>query len=368
MKLWEKNYLFTVIIIFLVLFSSFSFVLQHSFKENLTTYCQNTLLMENRLKYSLSTLLNENKNYTKLNLYCKTLTEQNIYLRLQAGNTVLANYLAFSWTPNKNKEFQIIQQDSSHYFCIFDSFSHSKEKITIIYMEDITSLYKNQQKETLLLLSISLFLSLILSLFLYYIMKKLYYPINNIAHELRTPLTTIQGYAQYILLGNIREEDIIFASNQIHTLSQYMNDLIERLLIMGNLRDGKITMEKISAKELLETIKQYYPFIETENHTNYFFGDKTLLECLLLNLLSNTSRYGNQILLTAKQNQICIYNKEDILDSMLKILNGNHTIPRDKIYGKGLGVSLCHDIVKLHHGKLIYENQKEGGLKISILF
>ena len=54
---------------------------------------------------------------------------------------------------------------------------------------------------------------LILSLFLYYIMKKLYYPINNIAHELRTPLTNIYGYAEYIQKAKLTEEDKFESTN-----------------------------------------------------------------------------------------------------------------------------------------------------------
>lgn len=68
-----------------------------------------------------------------------------------------------------------------------------------------------------------------------------------------------------------------------------------------------------------------------------------------------------------EENLITILNKDDSLDEeMLKILNSGRLIPREKIKGKGLGVSLCREIVKMHHGKLVYENVPEEGLKIRV--
>lgn len=57
--------------------------------------------------------------------------------------------------------------------------------------------------------------------------------------------------------------------------------------------------------------------------------------CLFMNLLSNTSRAGENIIITAYDNEIRICNKGDFIDkSMLRLLNGNRSIPENKIKGR----------------------------------
>lgn len=215
----------------------------------------------------------------------------------------------------------------------------------------------------------SVLISFLFGGILYITMKKIYYPINNIAHELRTPLTSIQGYAQYILFGKVSGEDIQYACARINEEAGYMNEIIERILIMENIKNGAVHLEKIEVEGIFETIKSHYPSVVINNKLEYVMGDKTLLLCLFMNLISNTGRGGDKIVITAENNEISIYNKEDYVDGeMLKILNENRPIPKEKVRGKGLGVQLCHEIVKLHHAKLKYESKKGEGVRVTIIF
>lgn len=370
MKIWEKNYVLTMTLILIILFFSIFFIQQYSFRNNLTRYCDNANLNESRLEYSFSNLINENGQSQKLDLYCESLTKQKIYIKLQDEEKVIVNSQPFEWESLDKIYFQIIKYNKVKYICISNRFEISEDNsINIYYMEEIDELYEFQQKQLVMFLFIGFFITLVLAVTLYNVMKKIYYPINNIAHELRTPLTAIQGYAQYIMLGTISHEDTIYASKQIDEKAQYMNALVEHLLIIGNVKDGKITMENIETISLLNEVKQYYPSLIIDNQTKYLYGDKTLLVSLLLNILSNTSRQSESISLFISENKITIYNKEDYIDEeMITILNKNESIPKEKIKGKGIGVSLCHEIVKLHHGKLQYnKDDKEGGIKINIL-
>ena len=228
-------------------------------------------------------------------------------------------------------------------------------------------MYSVFRKQAAVLLFFAAFTSLFLSGTLYLAMKKIYAPVNNIAHELRTPLTAIQGYAQYMMLGNISGEDREFACKEIEKEAGYMNMLIENLLIMGNLRDGRILMKRVESDFIVKEMEQNFPFLQCKKETEYLYGDGTLLFSLLKNLVSNTCRQGENVSLVLEENLITILNKDDSLDEeMLKILNSGRLIPREKIKGKGLGVSLCREIVKMHHGKLVYENVPEEGLKIRV--
>ena len=356
-------------LILIILFFSIFFIQQYSFRNNLMRYSDNASSSESRLEYSISNLINESGQNSKLDLYCENLKKQKIYVKIQDEDKVIVNSQPFEWENLDKVDFQIIKYNKTKYIYISNIFEIADNRIiSINYMEEIDELYEFQQRQLIIFLLVGFFITLVLAVILYSIMKKIYYPISNIAHELRTPLTAIQGYAQYIMLGNIGDEEISFASNQIDEKAQYMNALIENLLIMGNLKDGKINMENIDTISLLNEIKQYYPSLIINNQTKYLYGDKVLLMSLLLNILSNTGRQSKELSLSVLENTITIYNKEDCIDEeMITILNKNDPIPKEKIKGKGIGVSLCHEIVKLHHGKLQYNKEdEEGGIVISI--
>lgn len=362
MKLWEKNYVLTMALILFVLYGSVFFILYQSFRMNLEKGCERGVQTEQSVLYSVNSMLNEDSEHRKLKLYCEIMERENVYFAVYEGEDELVNSLPILPLGGIKPGLQIVKDGKNRYLCILDSFvSWNEKEMSLYYIESINEIYKNQQKQVCLFLSINALISIFIAWILYFAMKKIYYPINNIAHELRTPLTSIQGYAQYILFGKVSEKDIQYASSRINEEAGYINEIIERLLVMENIKNGKILVERIDMEELLETVKSHYPNIIIENRMEYIMGDRTLFLCLLMNLLSNTGRSGGQITITAVDNKITIFNPDDYMDAdMQKILNGNHSIPKDKIKGKGLGVSLCHEIVKLHHGKLIYEAGKQG--------
>lgn len=365
MKIWEKNYVLTMILLLLLLYGSIFFMEQYSFRENLEKYCENSYQNEIRAEYAVSMFLMGGE-YQRLEWYCRSLERQSIYLQVRDGEEILTDHLPFSWENCKEKAFQIVRNQSRIYACISKSMDY--ENIYIFYLEDISGLYEIQRKQMFILLSFAVLISLSLSGILYHVMKKIYAPVNNIAHELRTPLTAIQGYSQYIMFGNIGKEDVDFACREIESQAEYMNALIENLLIMGNLRDGEIRMKNIESDFIIKEMQQYFPFLSFDKQTEYLYGDKTLLVSLLRNIISNTARQGENIRVTIGDNVITVCNGDDFIEEeMLEVLNSSHAVPREKVEGKGLGVSLCREIVKKHHGKLIYQRAENGGVEILIL-
>lgn len=370
MKIWEKNYVLTMALLLIVLFGGIFFIQQYSFYENLDRCCENSLFNENRIEYSISAFLADQNDGRRLKWYCQSLEKQNIYLKIENKEKLLADGRPFLWHSDTQKDFQIIKNNNNIYICIASTYTDlSSGKVSIVYMEEISAVYKTQKKQMFIPLAAGILVSLLFAGILYGVMKRIYSPVSNIAHELRTPLTAIQGYAQYIQLGNITAEDTAFASSQIDEQAQHMNVMIENLLIMGNLWDGKIKMKQIETDTLVKDLKQFFPFLSVDNQTKYLYGDKVLLLSLLRNLISNTCRQGEEVSLSFCKDSITIYNKDDYLEKkMLDILNGGRSIPKEKINGKGLGVPLCREIVKLHQGKLLYKNIAEGGVEIQIIF
>lgn len=367
MKLWEKNYVLAMGLIMLILYVSMFFVLRASFKMNFDNVCNIAIRNEQSIAYLVQSFLNEDTEYTKLKIYCQGMQRQGCLFSIYRGDTWIVGELPFQ-IPSGSENIQMLREGNVRYLFINNSFSgQDGNKYTLYYTEDMGELYDNHTKQLILLVGFACILSLILAAVLYFSMKKIYYPIDNIAHELRTPLTSIQGYAQYILYGKIKEEDIQYAGNRINEEAIYMNNIIERLLVMENVRDGKIVMERVELKSLFDVVEVHYPDVVIDNQMDYVLGDRTLLLSLLLNLLSNTGREGSNIHISAAEHKIIIYNPEDAMDeNMTKILNGNRKIPREKVKGKGFGVHLCHEIVKLHHGQLRYEVVEGGGMRVTV--
>ncbi len=366
MKIWEKNYVLTMALLLSLLFGSLFFLQQYSFRQNLDKYCDNASINETQIEYAVSSYLYNGKEPGRLAMYCRRLQKQGIYLQVRSQGDVLAGSLPFPWEGRSEKDFQLVKRQGMPYLCIANTYpDFTYGAISILYLEEISSLYQSQRRQMHLLLGAAVFLSLLLSVILYYTMQRIYAPVRNIAHELRTPLTAIQGYAQYISLGNIGMEDILFAGSQIDLQAQHLNALIENLLIMGNLRDGKITMAHMEPGELIKGLRPYFPSLSIGGLEGRLYGDKNLLLSLLRNLISNTCRQGEDILLTIRGNAITIYNKDGHIPSdMLRLLNENRPIPQEMVAGRGLGVPLCHEILKMHHGVIRYQNLPEGGVNI----
>lgn len=126
-------------------------------------------------------------------------------------------------------------------------------------------------------------------------------------------------------------------------------------------------MEQVKVAELLDELKQYFPFLETERQAECIYGEKTLLLSLMRNLVLNTSRQGEHVSLRVQEDGFVVYNKDDCLDKgLLDALNGSRPVPKETIVGKGLGVPLCREIVSKHHGSLQYQNMPQGGVEIRV--
>lgn len=370
MKLWEKNYVLTMCMIMLILYGSIFLILSNSFRLNLRLICEQEKQNENNIKYALKSLLNEDPEHTKVKLYSEELKKQDTYVDLYDGQKEIVSYLPFKIVRENEQSMVIIKEGAHRYLFIFDSFLYQdKDEISLCYMGVIDEVYNNHQKLVRVMLLISSLITIFIACMLYYAMRKIYHPINNISHELRTPLTSIQGYAQYILYGKINEEDIQYAGTRINEEAKYINEIIERILVMENIKNGEIHIGKIKLEDVWESVKVHYPSLVVEGDMQYIMGDRTLLQSLFLNLLSNISRAGNDIIITASEGVIRIQNREDYIDpEMLDILNGNHRIPKERIKGRGFGAALCQEIASLHHAKIRYESSEDFGTVVSLLF
>lgn len=362
MQLWKKNFLATFFMFLIVVYISLLILASYLFNSELQQWMQRALASERGILYLMVGISEGDDSRMAMNADYSIRGYRNsgIMLRVEKNGVMLANYISTEITADKT--VQIVKHRGAKYILIKGHRKLDDGYLEVTYLESMEVIYKNQQRRIGIIIGLGALLSMIIGAMLYLTMKKIYLPVNQIAHELRTPLTGIQGYAQYLMIGNLTEEDRFFAAGQIVERSRNLGDIVEKLLLMGNVREGSVLMSRINLRQLLDELKKEHPEIEVISFTDYIEGDRTLVKCLLDNLIFNALHAGSNVKVTADSEKITVWNDGQPIDeAKLKIMNRNQVLAREQIDRHGYGISLCYEIVKVHKWKLRYESSAEEG-------
>lgn len=171
------------------------------------------------------------------------------------------------------------------------------------------------------------------------------------------------------LVDGLREEDRFYAAGQIVESAKNLQEVMEKLLIMGNVRDGSIRMERVSLGALLKTLEEKYPGIETDCQIESVEGDKTLLLCMLENLTANGLSAGRHVKVTANAQGIRIWNDGETMDEKdVKAVNKGQEITGSRVGRHGYGIQVCREIARAHGWRLVYRSSSEEGTTASAVF
>ncbi len=209
------------------------------------------------------------------------------------------------------------------------------------------------------------------------------------AHELRTPISTLKVQVHNLL------NELESPTASVHELQQsidQMGHLVEQILILNRTAPDQymvqfapvnlyaLTQDVIS--EHYEQVLDKEQEFSLKGNSVMMAGDGTALKSLVLNLLSNASKYS------PRKAQIEMYVEQRGESAVIQIEDSGAGIPEamrervfDRFYrldgdrhssgvsGSGLGLAIVKHIVEMHGGKIrLSRSQSLGGLCVTITF
>ncbi len=212
--------------------------------------------------------------------------------------------------------------------------------------------------------------------------------ISSVSHELRTPLTAINGWAETMASGEVRDPaDMKKGMGIIVSEARRLTGMVEELLEFSRIEDGRFTLsiEPVDLKaELEDAVYTYREFFRREGITLTHSdceeefppieADPQRLRQVFCNLLDNAAKHGG----SGKRIETAIRREEDA--AVITIRDYGPGIPEEelphvkykfykgssKARGSGIGLAVCDEIITRHSGTLELSNAEGGGCLVTV--
>lgn len=212
----------------------------------------------------------------------------------------------------------------------------------------------------------------------------------NISHELKTPLTSINGFAEMISTGMVKDDDIIKLSTIIHKEGLRLLDLIDSIINLSKLDDLNIQKDfkTINLYSLVNDIFSTLNYRKYEKNLSLRIkgenvvirANERMIEDVVFNLIDNSIKYNIQ------NGEVNVEIIDDDKWAVLKISDTGIGIPLEhqnriferfymvdksrskKTSGTGLGLSIVKNIVEYHGGNLTLSSIEDKGTTIELKF
>lgn len=369
MQIWKKNFLTIYALFLFVIYGGLLLLDGYISQNELRQWIEHGQNSEKSMFYLAAGLKDGEVSRMSMNLEgaAKGYEELGAQVRVRVNAYIVTDY--FPEGLESEKAVEIRETKSGRFLIIREEREVDEDVIEVNYAENLAQLSQLQMRRTWSFCTMGLLFSAGIGILLYYMMRRINRPVNQIAHELRTPLTGIRGYAEYLMIGKLTEEDRFFAAQQIVDSAKNLENITEKLLIMGNVREGALQIGKIDVRKLLGGLEDKYPDIETECRINFLNGDETLMKCLLENLLVNAKNAGYQVRVTIDEKGIHVWNDgEPMEEKLVKAVNKGQELTGSCSGKHGYGIWLCREIALVHGWKMRYTSSKEEGTTADIVF
>ncbi|GAA4294346.1 ATP-binding protein [Aestuariibaculum suncheonense] len=216
--------------------------------------------------------------------------------------------------------------------------------------------------------------------------------LGNVSHELKTPLFTVQGYILTLLDGamedkNLREKYLERASKGVERLGYIIKDLD----MITKLEVGDLSLN-VEVFDIVELVKSVFDMLEMKASKKkitltfdrvytepiYVRADKERIQQVLINLVVNSIKYGNEKGTTEISVENLIKNKvivrvtdngEGIAKMHLpRLFERFYRVDKSgsrKEGGSGLGLSIVKHIIEAHDEKIYVESEFGVGSEFS---
>lgn len=210
--------------------------------------------------------------------------------------------------------------------------------------------------------------------------------LTNITHELLTPLTVISATIYKLkAMAPQYEEDYLVMDSNINRTTRLLRQILEvRKSQAGQLhllvsRGNLISFIEDACENIRPMAEHQQVILSLEKPKTegaaWFDADK--IDKIIYNLLSNAIKYNkvggkikvslslskDQAVITIKDNGIGM-SKEKMKHLYTRFFDGDYR--KQNQPGTGIGLSLTHDLVKLHHGNIQCESQEGEGTTFTI--
>ncbi|MFN8488043.1 MAG: hybrid sensor histidine kinase/response regulator [Caldilineaceae bacterium] len=208
--------------------------------------------------------------------------------------------------------------------------------------------------------------------------------VARVSHEFRTPLNMIIGLTDLIverpeiydatLSPRMRE-----ALRIVHRNSQHLSDMVNDVLDLSRLETDHLVLhrERVALRDIVDVaVEAVRPLLESKKLTlcieiledvPEIYCDRTRIEQVVLNLVSNAVRYTDQGKITIgairRHQSVCVRVTDtgqgiapnDRVRIFEPFAQGTSTLWRDK-GGSGLGLSISKQFIERHDGRIWVES------------
>ncbi len=210
--------------------------------------------------------------------------------------------------------------------------------------------------------------------------------IGNFTHELKTPMTSIIGYADLLRSQTLSKEDEVDAANYIFSEGRRLERLSLKLLDIFVSEHESFTLTKACAADIITSLVNHLkPVLAKEQITlecdcedGYCMLDTDFFGSLLVNLIENARKalanggsIAVRLAMTADGCTVTVTdNGSGIPETALAhITEAFYRVDKSRSRaqgGAGLGLTLCAEIAKMHHGTISFESKEQCGTTVTV--
>ena len=211
--------------------------------------------------------------------------------------------------------------------------------------------------------------------------------ISNVSHDFQSPLMNIQGYADLLKSPGLSDEDRLAYTSIIDQEAKRLSSLTRQLLLLTSLDQGAYPMKTKEFEldeQLRSVVRKYRWRLEEDINLSYqlaptrFRGDAELLDNVWDNLLTNAIKYNKpggsiEIILQSDDTGITVTFKDSGQgipeDALPQLFDRFYRVDAArKKDSTGLGLSIVHQIVTLHHGTIRVNSRMGTGSEFILAF